>query len=234
MNNLYSQNYSPPLSKIDPVINRILLEYGYDEHNFIVERLYSPIIKDNYDNFHKINLLLNSILIKYNEDQHSFVSFKNDGLIVLVFKNICIKVFSKENIIPRNIDRLYNLLKKNESPYLEKINEIISEDQLNIFIVISKTVDTQKFKDRLENDSSIIKEDIQNALIYLKNNNWTHYDARIDNVGFDQELNNYVLFDFDMSKYNEDSILLNNNLLNDINKLNISINFNLNLNNPLC
>ena len=220
--------------KIDQVINRILLEYGYDDSNFMIERLYLPIIKDNYQNFHQINLLLNEILIKYNEDQHSFVSFKNDGLIVLVFKNICIKVFSKENIIPRNIDRLYNLLKKNESPYLEKINEIISEDQLNIFIVISKTVDTQKFKDRLENDSSIIKEDIQNALIYLKNNNWTHYDARIDNVGFDQELNNYVLFDFDMSKYNEDSILLNNNLLNDINKLNISINFNLNLNNPLC
>jgi len=220
--------------KIDQVINRILLEYGYDDSNFMIERLYLPIIKDNYQNFHQINLLLNEILIKYNEDQHSFVSFKNDGLIVLVFKNICIKVFSKENIIPRNIDRLYNLLKKNESPYLEKINEIISEDELNILIVISKTVDTNHFKNRLENDSSIIKEDIQKALIYLKNNNWTHYDTRIDNVGYDQELNNYVLFDFDMSKYNEDYALLDNNLLNDINKLNISINFNLNLNNPLC
>jgi hypothetical protein len=220
--------------KIDQVINRILLEYGYDDHNFIVERLYSPIIKDNYDNFHKINLLLNEILIKYNEDQHSFVSFKNDGLIVLVFKGVCIKVFSKENIIPRNIDRLYNLLQKNNSPYLEQIYEVINSDQLNISIVVSKTVDTNHFKNRLETDSSVIKENIRNALIYLKDHNWTHYDTRIDNVGYDQELNKYILFDFDMSKYDEDPSILNNNLINDINKLNISINFNLNLNNPLC
>ena len=233
MNNLHSHNYSPT-SKIDPVINRILLEYGYDEPNFIIEKLYYPIIKNNYDNFHQINLLLNEILIKYNESSNSFISFKNDGLIVLVFKKICIKIFSKENIIPRNIDQLYNLLQKNKSIYLEKIYEIIPEDQLDILIVVSKTVDTFQFKERLANDTLKIKDDITNALIYLKNHNWTHYDARIDNVGYDQELNKYVLFDFDMSKYNEDHSILNNNLINDINKLNISINFNLNLNNPLC
>jgi hypothetical protein len=228
-------NYSLPNSKIDPVIKRILLEYGYEETpNFIIERLYSPILQNNYENFYKINLLLNSILIKYKEDENSFISFKNDGLIVLVFKSICIKIFSKQNIIPRFIDKLYDILLENNCPYLEQIYEIRDDDKLNVFIVVSKTIDTQKFKDRLEQDSSIIKEDIEHALIYLKSNKWTHYDARIDNVGFDQELNNYVLFDFDMSKYDEDSTLLNNNLINDINKLNISINFNLNLNNPMC
>ena len=84
MKGLKLQNYShqniSKSSKIDQVIQKIILDYEYDSPNFLVEDLYSPIIREKLENFHKINLLINSILLKYNDS--SLVSFKNDGLIV--------------------------------------------------------------------------------------------------------------------------------------------------------
>lgn len=231
MKGLQLQNYShqniSKSSKIDQVIQKIILDYEYDSPNFLVEDLYSPIIREKLENFHKINLLINSILLKYNDS--SLVSFKNDGLIVLVFKKICIKIFSKKNIISRNLDMLFNILLKNECEYLEHIYEIIDSKNLDILIVVSKTVDTTDFKERLKEDTLIINEDIIKALNYLGNNNWMHNDTRIDNIGYDQELNKYVLFDFDMSKFSDNFNEIITNKINDINKLNISINFNLNL-----
>ena len=124
---------------------------------------------------------------------------------------------------------LFNILLKNECEYLEHIYEIIDSKNLDILIVVSKTVDTTDFKNRLKEDTLIINEDIIKALNYLGNNNWMHNDTRIDNIGYDKQLNKYVLFDFDMSRFSDNFNEIITNKINDINKLNISINFNLNL-----
>jgi len=66
-----------------------------------------------------------------------------------------------------------------------------------------------------------------NALNYLKEHNWTHGDVSIDNIGFDEETNNYVLFDFGFSKYFENLDDLEKAVIHDMNKFKNSIKFNI-------
>ena len=184
-----------------------------------IESIYTQAYNENDDHtqkFYYINNIVNNILKSYNEDPSKLIHFKNDIDVIFVFSKIAIKIYKSHNILNNKQDYLYAMLSKNNCPNLEHIYESFFINDL--FIVISKVVDTHNYKSNI--DSLNIRLDIINALEYLLQNGWNHRDVSLDNIGYDTETNNYILFDFGISKIN-----YSNNINDDLNSLNKSIKF---------
>ena len=103
---------------------------------------------------------------------------------------------------------MYSILSKNECKYLEEIKKVCIYKDLEIVVVVSKTIKMlHSVFDNIKSDmthkvkpTEDIFEDIQNALNYLRNNCWAHRDTLLDNIGFDTDKDCFVLFDFEKSK----------------------------------
>lgn len=214
--------------------------YLASEENFqpdsIVEIIYRPIYSPTDSDsiitlkFNQINSIINSILSSYNEDlsdHKSLVHFKNDIDVIMVFKTITIKFFNLTKIISKRQNELYDILLLNECPNLETIYRAFPIEDSDLYFVISKTIDTSfnSSKDIISSTSPLIREHTLNALRYLSSHGWNHRDVSIDNLGFNTETNNYILFDFGSAKNNRDHEDLDKIFTMDMTSLNKSILF---------
>jgi serine/threonine protein kinase len=98
---------------------------------------------------------------------------------------------------------------------------------LGIYVVISKVEDVTIFKGSLAASSNIIESHVKVALTYLKSNGWNHCDVSIDNIGFNSETNNFILFDFGLSKFSSLDDELEKGFYADSMRFNRSIKFHL-------
>jgi serine/threonine protein kinase len=213
---------------------KLLIDEGHPEMSEPIEVLYRRIYDDSDSiefityKFQQINKLINSILVENQNDPETMQHFKNDVAVVFVFKTIAIKIYKLSTIVLKGHDKLYhNLLIKNECPYLEHIYRTFVLDSLDIYVVISKVEDVTTFKQSLGTASSIIQSHIKTALTYLKTNGWNHCDVSIDNIGFNSETNNFILFDFGLSKFSSLDDELDKGLYTDLLRFNRSIKFHL-------
>lgn len=210
---------------------KLLVDEGHPEVSQPIELLYRQIYeKTDSDEttitkFKQINKLIDDILIEYQNEPSSLQHFKNDVAIVFVFKTIAIKIYKLSTILSIAHDKLYNLLLKNECSNLEHIHRAYSNQELGIYIVISKVVDVKDYTKNLSTSESTIKSNITTALIYLQSNGWIHRDVSIDNVGFNSETNNFILFDFGLTKFSSLDDELEKGFITDLNHLDRSIMF---------
>jgi len=178
--------------------------------------------------FTQINTQINNLLIKY-DCNPNILHFKEDVDLIIVFEKIVIKIF---NITKnKNIFELYNEIIGIKSVYLENIYEAICINNLDLLFVVSKKIISPVDPTKINIDQAQIKIDIYQALTHLTNNNILHNDVSMDNIGFDCDTNNYVLFDFAGSKIVDDILNCDRSkhLMNNLKKLDKSITFNCNI-----
>ena len=212
---------------------KLLVDEGHPEVAQPIEILYRQIYEktDSDDTtitkFKQINKLIDALLIEYNNEPASLQHFKNDVAVVFVFQTIAIKIYKLSTILSIAHDKLYNLLLKNECPNLEHVHRAYPDEELGIYVVISKVVDVKDYKKNLSSLESTIQSNITTALIYLHSNGWNHRDVSIDNIGFSSETNNFILFDFGLSKFSSLDDELDKGFVTDMNRLDGSIVFNI-------
>jgi tRNA A-37 threonylcarbamoyl transferase component Bud32 len=122
---------------------------------------------------------------------------------------------------------LYELLLKNECHNLEHIYRAFAVEKHNIYIVVSKVVDSSNFKLVLSTNLDKYTDDIYRGLFYLLAHGWVHRDVSINNSGYDEKSNNYLLFDFNLSKFSNVKGDLEDLNMGDFRDLEKSIKFNL-------
>jgi serine/threonine protein kinase len=208
-----------------------LVDEGHPELSQPIEILFRQIYekKDSDDTiitkFRQINNLINDLLIEYQNDPTTLQHFKNDIDVIFVFKTITIKIYKLSTILSMAHDKLYDLLLKKECPNLEHIHRAFSNEELGIYIVISKVIDVKNYTKNLSEIESTIYSHVSEALNYMQSNGWIHRDVSIDNIGFDSETNNFILFDFGISKFSTLDDELDKGFTRDINHLEQSIDF---------
>jgi len=227
---------------VNDTFDNKIKEYYYHSYETDVsediEQLYCSIIsRELYNDTNKtiikniliqINKQINELLIKY-DCNPNILHLKEDIDLIIVFEKIVIKIFNvKKN---KNIIELYNKIINIKSDYLEHIYETILVDEIYLLFVVSKKIVSPINKINIISNTNKINSNIYNALIDLTNNNILHNDVSIDNIGFDTEIDKYILFDFAGSKIisldNDNLEIRKNNIFNNLNKLNKSINFNI-------
>jgi serine/threonine protein kinase len=198
----------------------------------IVEKIYHQVYTSTDDDptktakFNKINTTVALLLSAHFDDPLTLRHFKNDIDLIMVFSQITIKVFNLTRIRSVGHDTLYSILLRNECPNLETIYRAWADESHNLYFVVTKTVDTTSFKQVVSTVHATIRQHVVNGLRYLLNLGWNHRDVSIDNLGFNSETNNFVLFDFGQAKNNEhDDGALEKNFNNDIHSLERSIKF---------
>ena len=225
-------NYIPINSWEEIVRSKIFIEEIDDKKSkYPIENLYFQIYdtdnsSDMINKFNYINMHIYDILMLYSEDPKNLIEFKNDIQLVFVFKKIAIKIFKLKSILFKKHDELFKLLLKNECPNLETIYRAYPITEYNIYVVISKVVDSSNFKKNISKNIIQYNDNINNGIQYLYEYGWVHRDVSINNSGYDEKLNNYLLFDFNLSKLSEDPKELYNLMKSDLKDLEKSIKFN--------
>jgi hypothetical protein len=193
-----------------------------DDDVYIVEGMYDTIysqrlleVKPKSIYFDDINDKLYDIFtdLEVNPEDSSLFHFKEDMLVVFVFDEITIKIYKLDDFERNKMKELYSILSKNECKHLEEIKRVNIYEELEIVVVVSKTIktlysafDTVKSLERCPEKfkpTDDVFEEIPHALYYLRDNFWSHRDTLLDNIGYDMEKECYVLFDFEKSKYCE-------------------------------
>jgi hypothetical protein len=194
-----------------------------DDDIYIIEGIYDTIYseqiletKSKSKYFDDINYKLYNIFMDLEliVEDSNVIHFKEDMLIVFVFDKITIKIYKLKDFERNKMNDLYSILIRNECKYLEEIKQIYTYEDLEIVIVVSKTIKTlhnafddikkvEQFLEKIKPSDDIF-EQIPYALNYLRDNFWSHRDTLLDNIGYDVDKECFVLFDFEKSKYCED------------------------------
>lgn len=198
------------------------------------ERLLETKSKTTY--FDDINDRLYDIFLdlELRPEDSSLYHFKEDMLIVFVFDKITIKIYKLSDFETNKMTDLYSILSKNDCKHLEEIKQVNFYEDLDIVVVVSKTIKTlhsvfdDKFRvvpDSKVKPSDDIFEEIPHALNYLRDNFWSHRDTLLDNIGYDVDKECFVLFDFEKSKYSKNEDKLNEEFERDMRSLYKSFEF---------
>ena len=172
--------------------NNILKEY----YEWEGEQLWNKLNKQK----HLVNRILNSITEKYNQKNQEIELIKTDtGIIVIVLKNIVIKIYTEKkyekirDIIGSNHP---NIEREKKSIKLKDIYFVISHKIIPILIdfKINPILNSDKIKGDIEN----LRIQINKALDEIDELGFIHGDTRLDNIGVEIKDNkyNYILFDF--------------------------------------
>jgi len=218
----------PILTPFQTALVRIIVIEGRDEPDDHIEYIYNNIFDGSEDKTLKFDIINTDIdnLLKRYPGNITINNFKNDtSSIIFVFDTIVIKVFKITTIDSLQHQELYDLLLQNKSPYLEEIYEVYKNERNNLYYIISKKIDTELFKAKLVENQDNIRRDIRLSLEYLGDNGWNHNDTRIDNIGYDISSDTYRLFDFGVTKKNQENLL--QSFESDLQNLESSIKFNI-------
>jgi serine/threonine protein kinase len=164
--------------------------------------------------FENIKDLINGICERHNNGLADMLVFKNDTNIdVIVLNNCVIRFYSPDNYN----SKLPILNRLNENNNLERIlenNMVIIDEQPSYGYTVSEILtplinSDNEFQIEItpERKEALI-EQINQALGFLHQNNILHNDVSIDNIGFRESDQSFVLFDFGASKIVEDTRLL--------------------------
>lgn len=223
-----SNNFEEKLCEI--IYNDSFVDNIEDIQN--IENIYYPVYtigENKMIKFNVINKEIPNIINKY-PGNNNITYFKNDTTsVVFVFNTIVLRIFKYSSILNSKLNLLFDILKRNECPNLEHIYEICINEEHQLYYVVSKKL--QIFKNNkpfIEANEATIKTQIIEALKYLKNNNWSHRDTSIDNIGYDIESNTFKLYDFGMSEIYDDISILESNYIKDLESLDRSFNHHLN------
>ena len=227
------QNYIP-FNKWEEVVKSKIFIDQMDDINseYSIENMYFQIYNfaDTNDQkikkFNYINMHINDLLVLHYEDPANIIEFKNDIQLVFIFKTLAIKIFRLNVIQDRKLDKLFDLLLKNECPNLEYIYRAYAIPEFNIYVVVSKVVDVTNYKKILSSNLDHYRTNICTGLQYLFEHGWIHNDVSINNSGYDEKSNNYLLFDFNLSKFYNIKKELEEQIRGDIRDLEKSIKFN--------
>lgn len=207
-----------------------LIDYMGDSDN--IEDIYQSINiyktpQETRVLFCDVNNIIYSLLEKYGVIDSEIKHFKEDVDVIFVFDKITIKIFKQSKNVSIIYDKLNSINPK--SNHIEQIFEIIINDDHKLLIVVSKTIIAPIAKEQIKKDYEKIREDIIEAIEILRKNNISHRDVSIDNSGYDEDTNSYVLFDFGSARVKTDQVELSESITQDYNSLDRSIRFNLTL-----
>ena len=192
--------------------NKILQEY-YDWEG---ENLWIRLNKKKYD----VNRILNQITKKYNNNNQDVELIKTDtGIIVIILKNIVIKIYTKNKYdkIKEIIESKHpNIEKKIKHIKLKNFYFVISEKVIPVLIdfKINPILNNEKVK----KDKEKIEKNINSALDEIDELGFVHGDTRLDNIGvkINENKYTYILFDFGATNIKNESIGNSNNDKNDL------------------
>jgi hypothetical protein len=164
--------------------------FEYNNHIYIdsVELYFHMIyIFEIINNYYEYNDNNDNILVK--ED----MSFK-----VFILSN-CVIRFCDNNIFNNNYKNNYLYIINKDHPNLEHIYNIFTTDKY--IIIISKKVIPLIIDNKINQNHKIdfdkLYNEMSDLIVDLKNDNYSHNDFRLDNIGYDNILDKYILFDFD-------------------------------------
>lgn len=201
-------NYKPSCA-FDHFFKSYLETVECYDPDYVIEKVYNQVFNETDDpitiksKFNKINSLINFLLLAHYTTADTLIHFKNDIDLVFVFNGITIKIFNLNKIKMYEHDKLYSLLLKNECPNLETIYRAFPIESDNLYVLVTKTINTN-FKSTVLTNADFIRSDVDTALKYLKLNGWNHRDVSIDNLGYDDEKKCFTLFDFGAAKFNSE------------------------------
>jgi hypothetical protein len=159
-------------------------------------------MKNEYEesNFKKI---MDYIVSTYNNSDYSedgLEQIKDDMNFVVIVLSKCVIRVCKTDIFNKNYKLNYDFIMRSSHSNLEKIYEVINLDTYT-YIISKKIIpllDSVCEVNKLHNiDYDDLYYQMSGLYSYLKENKKSHGDIRLDNIGYDNDLEQYVLFDFD-------------------------------------
>ena len=171
------------------------------------------IFIDNYNLFIQINIIINNIHILYNKSDISDynIILKEDMHIKVFVLSNCIIRICNINIYNKFYICIYKYIIELFHPNLEQIYDIYFTTKY--VIIVSKSIIPLVINNMInplhKPNYTLLRNQMNNLIKQFINDGYAHNDVRIDNIGYDNENDLYVLFDFD--KFNKSNI--NNDLL---------------------
>lgn len=173
---------------------------------------------DSLDSEYQFILILRNILENYNNNDNSsetVISIKEDMLIKVIVLKYCVIRICKKNIYNTIYSDIYKNISKLNHCNLEYIYNYIIGD--NYVFIVSKTIIPLVINNNLNQLVKVDFDELYNQMTSLSYDlnmyNMAHNDIRLDNIGYDSDLNKYILFDFDKFKINTTNYN-NNNIYN--------------------
>jgi len=161
--------------------------------------------------------ILNEISVNYNNSKYDILNIKEDMIFKVFVLQYCVVRICETKTF---IDKYKNIIDKIISINNINIEYIYKYYTTNKYVLlISKRIEPLIIHNEVNKNINIDFDEIYNQItktigILLKHN-LSHNDVRLDNIGYDKQLNTYVLFDFDKTCFT--------NINNDINNLIMSI-----------
>ena len=168
--------------------------FDYNTHiyldNYVLINQFNDICYDIHNTYNKNDISNYNIIVK--EDMH---------IKVFILSNCIIRICHIDTYKYR-YSEFYNHIIQLNHDNIEYIYNIYYTDKYVIIVskcVIPLIVDNKINILHYPNFDILINqiEEVINVLLY---NGYSHNDVNIDNIGYDSELNKYILFDFDKCK----------------------------------
>ncbi len=176
-----------------------------------------------YIDSHQLNDSFSELINEINDNIDTLIYVKEDmPLKVFVLKDYVIRV-CLSSLYYVKYNKIFNLIREWRHSNLESIHLI--SDIGKYVIIVSKRVEPLIVNNNINKNINIDFEklyyDITTVINDLKDINAVHGDVSLDNIGYDSELDKYILFDYDKFKMNESSSI-------DYHKLEVSLQFYMN------
>jgi len=154
---------------------------------------------------HRYSDLLNCISDKYNNSESEILSIKEDMHIKVIVLNLCILRIIPTDLYNERFSNFYKYAQDMGHPNLEHIYEIYKTKDY-IFIVTKKIKPLIKFCEAIceivldtthKLNLEKLKINMTSILAKINSDGYNHNDCTLDNIGYDESTDSYVLFDFD-------------------------------------
>ena len=200
------------------LLNRLSIAFKYyTDYSLFIKN--DHIFIDNIELYLQFNNICNNINILYNNSDISdyHIIIKEDMFIKVFVLSYCVIRICHINIYYDRYIHIYTYIQDKNHSNLEHIYNIYLTDKY--VIIVSKCI-IPLIVDNMINplhdpDYIMIRLQMYQLIEQLINDGYSHNDVRIDNIGYDPNINKYVLFDFDkfnISNYNNDFYTLNKSI----------------------
>ena len=213
------------ISNISNIINQIntTLEI-YSDYTLFTPNCHI-YLESSYDKNIFISIL-DYIIKCYNKSDYldgQIEMIKDDMNIKVIIMRNCILRICQTDIYEQYYEKEFDFIRCLKHPNLEHIYEVIKTYKYT-YIISKKVIPLltgMKLNPNLMIDYDNLYNEIVCLISDLKEYNKSHKDVRLDNIGYDPEIDKYILFDFD--KFGENNSMNNNSMNNNSIKTDIDI-----------